>query len=73
MMKISFAQKMDATRQRLEDACLLEGVEAALPLSRRMGALVCCAQRVRLGRFCRRPPAEMSAPAGPSFDKTPSL
>ena len=55
MMKISFAQKMDASRQRLEDACLLEGVEAALPLSRRMGALVCCAQRVRLGRFCRRP------------------
>ena len=60
MMKISFAQKMRTARRHLEDACLAEGLEAALPLSRRMDALVCCAQRVRLGRIGRPPRAGRS-------------
>lgn len=60
MMKISFAQKMRTARRQLEDAYLAEGLEAALPLSRRMDALVCCAQRVRLGRIGRPPRAGRS-------------
>lgn len=60
MMKISFAQKMETARQRLEDAYLADGLQAALPLSRRMDALVCCAQRVRLGRIGRPPRAGRS-------------
>lgn len=60
MMKISFAQKMEMARQRLEDAYLADGLQAALPLSRRMDALVCCAQRVRLGRIGRPPRAGRS-------------
>ena len=60
MMKISFAQKMRTARLQLEDAYLAEGLEAALSLSRRMDALVCCAQRVRLGRIGRPPRAGRS-------------
>lgn len=60
MMKTLFAQKMETARQRLEDAYLADGLQAALPLSRRMDALVCCAQRVRLGRIDRPPRAGRS-------------
>ena len=53
MKNTLLAKKITCTRQKLEDAWLLERRDAALRISRRMDRLVCCHAHVMLGRIRR--------------------
>lgn len=54
MKKNVLTKRIDQTRQKLEDVCLMGGCDAALELSQQMGTLIYYHALITTGRFERR-------------------